>query len=126
MRAPAAEKRGVANPGGLDRSPCQTMPPRRAAVDPGNRAQQETSDKTKDDHTTATLHDRTADAVLHRLQQASSAGMTRTALRDAFGRNLKGIGVVLEQMQRDGKATRYTMRPGRSGGRPPEVWRAAK
>ena len=52
--------------------------------------------------------------------------MTRTAIRDAFGRNLTRIGAALEQLQREGRATRETMSPGRSGGRPPEVWRAAK
>jgi hypothetical protein len=73
----------------------------------------------------SSLGDRTADEILRRLQHAGDAGMTRTEIRDVFGRNLstEKIGMALELLRRRGRATCETVN---TGGRPSEVWRIVK
>ncbi len=70
------------------------------------------------------LGDPVADEIRRRLER-SPAGLTRTEIRDVFGRNLSGarIGLALARLEAAGRA-----QPGRpvgdGGGRPAEVWRA--
>jgi hypothetical protein len=73
----------------------------------------------------ASLGDRTADEIIRRLQRAGDAGLTRTDIRDAFGRNLstEKIGAALDLLRRRGRATCESVR---TEGRPSEVWRIAK
>jgi phage/plasmid primase-like uncharacterized protein len=73
----------------------------------------------------ASLGDRIADEIMRRLRVAGDAGLTRNDIRDAFGRNQSSerIGSALEMLQRRGRATCETVG---TGGRPAEVWRAAK
>ncbi len=106
---------------------CRAVLPRDKAVDPEGLVVTETTDKAPvADNTSDAIGDPIADAIMRRLQQAGEVGLSRTALRDAFGRNLRGIGAALEQLRREGKATRERMSVGRFGGRPPEVWRAVE
>jgi hypothetical protein len=67
------------------------------------------------------LGDETADEILRALNQVGSDGMTRSAIRDLFGRHRSSnrIGAALMLLMRGGRAraeTRVT------GGRPSEVW----
>jgi hypothetical protein len=69
----------------------------------------------------ASLGDPVADEILRALQQAGAAGMTRTAIRDLFGRNQSsdriGAALVLLLGKERAKAeVRDT------GGRPSEIW----
>jgi len=72
------------------------------------------------------LGDRVADGILHRLGQAGADGMTRTKIRDAFGRNQSAerIGAALELVQRKGHAICALAANGPS--RPVETWRVAQ
>jgi hypothetical protein len=67
------------------------------------------------------LGDPAADEILRALQQAGAAGMSRTAIRDLFGRNRSAdrIGVALALLLTKGRAQ---MEPRTTGGRPSEVW----
>lgn len=71
------------------------------------------------------IGDRIADEILRRLVQAGDVGMTRTDMRDAFGRHRSAdrIGAALDMLKRKGRATCETVN---TGGRPTELWRAAK
>ena len=73
----------------------------------------------------ASLGDRIADELLRRLRQAGEAGMTRTEIRDAFGRNQSAerTGAALELLRDRGAATCESVC---TAGRPTEVWRVAK
>lgn len=73
----------------------------------------------------ASLGDRTADEILRRLQKAGDAGLTRTGIRDIFGRNLSAerIGAALDLLQRRGRAACQAVA---TGGRPGELWKATK
>ena len=73
----------------------------------------------------SSLGDRTADEIMRRLTLAGKDGMTRTEIRDVFGRNLstEKIGMALDLLRRRGLATCESVN---TGGRPSEVWRAAK
>ena len=73
----------------------------------------------------ASLGDRVADEIMRRLRQAGDAGLTRTEIRDAFGRHqsTERIGAALELLQRKGRATCETTS---TGGRPVDTWRATK
>ena len=73
----------------------------------------------------ASLGDRAADEIMRRLQQAGDDGLTRTDIRDVFGRNLAAdrIGAALDILRRKGRANCETVS---TGGRPTEVWRAVK
>ena len=74
----------------------------------------------------ASLGDRIADEIMRRLYQAGDDGLTRTEIRDLFGRNLTAdrIGAALDLLRRKGRATCKTVSS--TNGRPTEVWRAAK
>ena len=67
------------------------------------------------------LGDQLADQILRALQQAGPAGMTRTAIRDLFGRNrsVDRIGAALALLQQKGRA-KAEMKE--TGGRPLEIW----
>jgi hypothetical protein len=67
------------------------------------------------------LGDPVADEILRALQQAGTAGMTRTAIRDLFGRHRSAdrIGAALALLTSRGRA-RGEMKD--TGGRPSEVW----
>jgi hypothetical protein len=67
------------------------------------------------------LGDPVADDILTALHQAGSAGMTRTSVRDLFGRNQGSdrIGVALAKLASKGLAI---MENRRTGGRPVETW----
>jgi hypothetical protein len=69
--------------------------------------------------------DPVADEILRALQQAGAAGLTRTAIRDLFGRNKTSdrIGIALQLLQTRGRAKPKTAA---TGGRPVEVWFASK
>lgn len=69
------------------------------------------------------IGDPVADQVLDALAHAP-AGLTRTDLRDLFGRNLPAgrLDAALGVLLREGRATAERVA---SGGRPSEVWRAA-
>jgi hypothetical protein len=73
----------------------------------------------------ASLGDRTADEIHRRLVRAGDAGLTRTEIRDAFGRHQSAdrIGAALELLRSKGRATCKTVS---TGGRPTELWRASK
>jgi hypothetical protein len=67
------------------------------------------------------LGDPVADEIQQALRQAGSAGMTRTAIRDLFGRNRSGdrIGTALALLMSKGRArTEMTV----TTGRPAETW----
>jgi hypothetical protein len=67
------------------------------------------------------LGDPVADEILIALKQAGIAGLTRTAIRDLFGRNKSGdrIGAALALLVTKGRAW---MESRQTGGRPTEVW----
>jgi hypothetical protein len=69
----------------------------------------------------ASLGDRIADEILRKLQQAGDGGLTRTGIRDAFGRHRSAeqVGAALELLRRKTRATCKTVS---TGGRPTEVW----
>jgi hypothetical protein len=71
------------------------------------------------------LGDPVADEILLALRQAGNAGMTRTALRDLFGRHRSGdrIGAALALLTTRGWA-RMTMQA--TAGRPSETWFATE
>jgi len=73
----------------------------------------------------ARLGDRMADEIMQRLQRAGDGGLTRTEIRDMFGRNLSAdrIGAALDLLRRRGRATCEAVT---TGGRPTELWRAAR
>ena len=133
-----AAKRALANASARDNPTHQAVPPRDSAIDseaaarpetPDGRALFEATEKaTVEDHTVGTtLRDRAADAIMCGLRQAGDAGLTRSNIRDLFGRNLGAdwISLALELLRREGKATRWTMRTSVTG-RPREVWKVAK
>ena len=70
------------------------------------------------------LGDHVADEIWRALQQAGRDGMTRTAIRDLFGRHRSGdrIGAALALLMNKGRA-RTEIKD--TGGRPTEVWFAA-
>jgi hypothetical protein len=67
------------------------------------------------------LGDPLADEITVALRQAGSAGMTRTAIRDLFGRNQSSdrIGAALALLVTNGRARMETRA---TGGRPAEIW----
>jgi hypothetical protein len=67
------------------------------------------------------LGDPVADEIMVALRQAGSTGMTRTAIRDLFGRNKSGdrIGAALALLMRMGRAR---VQSTTTGGRPCETW----
>lgn len=67
------------------------------------------------------LGDRVADQLLEALANAGSAGLTRTEIRDLFGRNLSTarISLALEYLLRLGRIVRVTES---TSGRPVESW----
>ena len=69
--------------------------------------------------------DPVADEILRALKNASATGMTRTAIRDLFGRNKSAdrIGAALQLLLTMGRARFETTA---TGGRPVEVWFANK
>ena len=71
------------------------------------------------------IGDRIADEIMRRLRAAGDAGMTRTEIRDAFGRHQSAerIGAALDLLMRKGRAKCETVN---TGGRRAEVWRATK
>ena len=71
------------------------------------------------------LGDHVADEIWRALQQAGRDGMTRTAIRDLFGRHRSGdrIGAALALLMNKGRA-RTEIKD--TGGRPTEVWFASK
>lgn len=73
----------------------------------------------------ASLGDRIADEIMRRLRAAGDVGVTRTDLRDAFGRHqtAERIGAALDLLRRKGEAQCATEQ---TGGRPTETWRATK
>jgi len=73
----------------------------------------------------ASLGDRTADEIMRRLQPAGDTGLTRTEIRDLFGRHKSAeqLGTALELLRKKGRASCEMVS---TGGRPIEVWRAAK
>ncbi len=73
----------------------------------------------------ASLGDRIADDIMRRLRIAGDAGLTRTEISAALGRNTlaERIGAALDLLKRRGMATCSSVS---SGGRPVETWRAAK
>ena len=70
------------------------------------------------------LGDPVADEIARALQHAGPEGMTRTAIRDLFGRNRSGdrIGAALALLATRGRARMETRK---TGGHPAEVWIAA-
>jgi hypothetical protein len=73
----------------------------------------------------ASLGDRTADEILRRLEKAGDSGMTRTEIRDVFGRNLstERIGAALDLLLNKRRVTCKTVK---TNGRPSEVWKARR
>src|SRR5262249_22143115 len=70
------------------------------------------------------LGDPVADEIARALQQAGAEGMTRTAIRDLFGRHRSDrIGPALALLLTSGRA-RSERRD--TGGRPVEVWFATR
>lgn len=67
------------------------------------------------------LGDPVADEIERSLRQAGSTGMTRTAIRDLFGRNKSGdrIAAALDLLQSDGRARVKTQA---TTGRSSEIW----
>ena len=67
------------------------------------------------------LGDPVADEILQALRHASSEGMSRTAIRDLFGRNRSSerIGAALQLLATKGRARPET---NQTGGRPLETW----
>ena len=62
-----------------------------------------------------------ADDILRALQQAAANGMTRTSIRDLFGRHKSGdrIGAAIALLAVRGRAR---MEVRETGGRPVEMW----
>ncbi len=75
----------------------------------------------------ASLGDRIADEIMRRLRIAGDTGLTRDDLRNAFHRNVPSerIGVALDMLKRQGKATCEKASKG-GAGRPAEIWRAVQ
>jgi hypothetical protein len=73
----------------------------------------------------AALGDPVADEIMRALVQAGSAGMTRTAIRDLFGRHRSGerIGMALSLLITNGRAR---MEEKTTAGRPSETWFAVE
>jgi hypothetical protein len=73
----------------------------------------------------ASLGDNVADEILRALQHAGCEGLTRTAIRDLFGRNQSGdrIGAALALLASKGRAK---MEIRHSVGRPTEIWIATE
>jgi hypothetical protein len=73
----------------------------------------------------ASLGDRLADEVSRRLRQAGTEGLTRSEIRDAFGRNVPAdrIGAALDLLRTKGRATFEKVS---TGGRAAEVWRVTQ
>ncbi|MGI8423093.1 MAG: hypothetical protein ACR2NO_03080 [Chloroflexota bacterium] len=71
------------------------------------------------------LGDRAADEILRQLRRGGSDGLPRTEISNLFKRHLTGdrIGAALDLLRRRGLATYESMS---TGGRPIELWRAAK
>ena len=71
------------------------------------------------------LGDPIADEIERALQHAGSEGMTRTAIRDLFGRNRSGdrIGAALHLLRTKSRA-RMVSTTGKEG-RPAEIWFAS-
>jgi hypothetical protein len=71
----------------------------------------------------SSLGDPTADEILRALRRAGSAGMTRTEIREHFGRNLGSdeIGRALGELAESSLA-RFEKRVGEERGRPVERW----
>jgi hypothetical protein len=67
------------------------------------------------------LGDPIADEILRALRQVGAIGMSRTQIRDLFGRNQRAdrIALALSTLERYGKAQSV---PRDTGGRPAEVW----
>jgi len=95
-----------------------TAPLRVPAVDPEPPA-------AADEPAHAALDDRIVRKIEDALGAAGDGGLTRTALRDYFGRNLSGgkIGAALEILRINGRAEREMVR---TDGRPCEIWRRTK
>ncbi|MFO1324171.1 MAG: DUF3987 domain-containing protein [Burkholderiales bacterium] len=76
----------------------------------------------------ASIGYRIADEIMRWLGKAGDAGMTRTDIRDAFGRHqsTERTGAALDMLRAKGLATCEMVGAGAAGGRPTEVWRAAK
>jgi hypothetical protein len=72
----------------------------------------------------AALGDPVADEIMRALVQAGSAGMTRTAIRDLFGRHRSGerIGMALSLLITNGRARMEKT----TAGRPSETWFAVE
>jgi len=72
------------------------------------------------------LGDPVADEILKRLRSISPDGMTRTDIRDMFGKHLRGgeIGTALDSLQSSGLARKGE--PEKTGGRPVERWYAVR
>jgi hypothetical protein len=73
----------------------------------------------------ANLGDTVADEILRALQHAGHEGMSRTAIRDLFGRHQSGdrIGAALALLMSRGRAKAEIRQ---SGGRPTEIWFATE
>lgn len=73
----------------------------------------------------ASLGDRIADEILRRLVRAGDVGLTRTEIRDVFGRHetTERIGTALELLRSKGRAACESVS---TGGRPTELWRATQ
>jgi hypothetical protein len=73
----------------------------------------------------ASLGDRVADEIMRRLSMAGDTGLTRTEIRDLFGRHksTEQIGQALDVLRRHGRARCEDVR---TDGRSAEVWRAVK
>jgi Protein of unknown function (DUF3987) len=70
------------------------------------------------------LGDPTADEIQRALEQAASKGMSRTEIRDLFGRNRSAdrIGAALALLRDKGRARMEEAEPGANGGRATERW----
>lgn len=73
------------------------------------------------------IGDPVADTILRTLRKVGNAGMTRNDIVNLFGRNLPSnkIDPALAALLAAGRARKEQIRPGRSGGRPAEIWYAA-
>jgi phage/plasmid primase-like uncharacterized protein len=73
----------------------------------------------------ASVGDRIADEIMQHLRRAASSGMSRSEIRDAFGRNQSAdrIGAALDLLAQKGYAKSETVQ---TGGRPSELWRAIR
>jgi hypothetical protein len=100
----------------LDNSTVVDLPHLRAALAVWDYCEQSASQIFGD-----ALGDPIADAILVTLRQAGKAGLSRTDIRDLFGRNCSGdrLGVALALLKTKGRA-KMEMRT--TGGRPSETW----